>query len=190
MAATFFTAVLSFASTNIDDIFVLMILYAQVKNARGIAQIVAGQYAGIGLLVALGMMGALGTQLFPPRYIGLLGFLPLFLGVRAWVSYRRGGEGDGEKKETQPRFFSVCLLTMANGADNIGVYIPVFSGYTLAEMLVTSAVFAGMIALWCCLGYVLASRPYVKQRITRYQHVLVPAVLIALGLMILVENAL
>ncbi len=30
MATTFLTAVLSFASTNMDDILVLMILYAQV----------------------------------------------------------------------------------------------------------------------------------------------------------------
>jgi len=31
MAATFLTAFASFASTNIDDIFVLMILYAQTQ---------------------------------------------------------------------------------------------------------------------------------------------------------------
>lgn len=53
MAAVFLTAVLSFVSTNIDDIFVLMILYTQMENARGMVQIAAGQYLGIGALAAL-----------------------------------------------------------------------------------------------------------------------------------------
>lgn len=190
MAATFLTAVLSFASTNIDDIFVLMILYSQVQNVKGIVRVVAGQYIGIGALVTLSIVGALGTQIFPPQYIGLLGFLPLFLGIRSWISYRRGQERQEQepKRETQISFFSVSLLTMANGADNIGVYIPVFSGYTLTDFIITFAVFAGMIALWCYLGLALANYPYIKKKITRYQHILVPMVLIALGIAILAKN--
>jgi cadmium resistance protein CadD (predicted permease) len=42
MATTFLTAVLSFASTNMDDILVLMILYAQVQNPKGLIRVVAG----------------------------------------------------------------------------------------------------------------------------------------------------
>ena len=99
MAATFLTAVLSFASTNIDDIFVLMILYSQVQNVKGIVRVVAGQYFGIGALTILSILGALGTQIFPPQYIGLLGFLPLFLGIRSWIVYRR----EQEKQEPEPK---------------------------------------------------------------------------------------
>lgn len=190
MAATFLTAVLSFASTNIDDIFVLMILYSLVQNAKGVVRVVAGQYFGIGALVALSVVGALGTQIFPPQYIGLLGFLPLFLGVRSWITYRRGQERQEQEPQGKPQisFFSVFLLTMANGADNIGVYIPVFSGYTFTDFMITLAVFAGMTALWCYLGLVLANYPYVREKITRYQHILVPVVLIVLGLAILAKN--
>lgn len=190
MAATFLTAVLSFASTSIDDIFVLMVLYSQVQNVKGIVRVVAGQYFGIGALVALSIVGALGTQIFPPQYIGLLGFLPLFLGIRSWIAYRRGQERPEQepKRETQISFFSVSLLTIANGADNIGVYIPVFSGYTLTDFIITLAVFAGMVALWCYLGLALANYPYIKKKITRYQHILVPMVLIALGAAILAKN--
>lgn len=75
MVSAFFTAILSFVSTNIDDISILMILFAQVYDLRGIRRIIAGQYFGIGILCAISILGALGTQFFPPRYIGLLGFL-------------------------------------------------------------------------------------------------------------------
>ena len=190
MATTFLTAVLSFASTNIDDIFVLMILYAQMQNSKGIIRVVAGQYFGIGFLTALSVLGALGTQIFPPQYIGLLGFLPLFLGIRAWINYRCGPKEEERNTgdHAQISFFSVALLTIANGADNIGVYIPIFSGYSPADFAVTLVVFAVMVALWCYLGYVLANHPYFKRKIVRYQHILVPLVLVALGLFILAKN--
>lgn len=190
MAYTFLTAVLSFASTNIDDIFVLMILYAQVQNSRGVIQIVAGQYIGIGCLTALSILGALGTQVISPQYVGLLGILPVALGVRTWISSRNSKHKPEKEAQqrTQIGFISVSLLTMANGADNIGVYIPVFSGYSFGDFVVTILVFAAMVALWCYLGSILVSRPYIKEKITRYQHILVPVVLIALGLVILAEN--
>lgn len=191
MATTFLTAILSFASTNIDNIFVLMILYAQVKNTKGIIQIVAGQYLGIGFLAVLSVAGAWGTQIFPPQYIGLLGFLPLFLGIRSLMNYRHEQQNKVEGKTShhaQISFFSVALLTIANGADNIGVYIPVFSDYFPADFAVTLVVFAVMVALWCYLGFSLANHPYIKEKILRYQHILVPFVLMALGLIILAKN--
>lgn len=190
MATTFFTAVLSFVSTNIDDIFVLMILYAQVLDSKGVIQIIAGQYFGIGCLCALGTLGALGTQIILPQYVGLLGFLPLLLGIRSWRDCRcRQDKSETEtQNKTQINFFSVTLLTIANGADNIGVYVPLFSGYTHADFMITLSVFAVMIALWCYLGFRLASYPYIKKKITHYQHILVPLVLIALGISILAKN--
>lgn len=190
MATTFLTAVVSFASTNIDDIFVLMILYAQTQNRRGIIQIIIGQYLGIGCLTALSILGALGTQIIPSKYIGLLGFLPLILGVRAWITYQNQqyAQETEEQKNTQISLISVALLTMANGADNIGVYIPVFSGYSFADFAVTTLVFIFMIAIWCYLGFILISQPYIKRKIEKYQHILVPIVLIALGFAIIAKN--
>ena len=186
MAETFVTAILSFASTNIDDIFVLMILYAQVQNPKGMIQVIAGQYFGIGCLVTLSILGALGTQFIPHQYIGLLGVLPIFLGARSWLAYRNKENKTEEKAKIS--FLSISLLTIANGADNIGVYIPVFSSYSPTDFIITIVVFIIMIALWCYFGFVLANYPYIKDKITRYQHILVPIVLISLGIIILVKN--
>lgn len=190
MISAFFTAILSFISTNIDDIFILMILYTQARDSKGIRRIISGQYFGIAVLTALSILGALGTQLFPPRYIGLLGLLPLFLGIRSWFTYKNSREEPehNPKENDQISFLSVSMLTIANGADNIGIYIPVFSSYSVPEFAITLIVFAGMLALWCYLGLTLADHPYIKDKITRYQHVLVPLVLIGLGVSILAKN--
>ena len=45
-----------------------------------------------------------------------------------------------------------------------------------------------MIAFWCYLGFALIRRPYIKRKIVKYQHVLVPAVLIVLGVAIIAKH--
>ena len=152
----------------------------------------AGQYIGMGCLAALSILGALGTQLVPQRYVGLLGFVPLCLGIKAWMDYRSQGNKSRQEEETSETpgigSISVALVTMANGGDNIGVYIPVFSGYSAGELAEALAVFAMMTALWCRLGYSLGNHPGIKEKIERYQHILVPLILSALGVIILAKS--
>lgn len=192
MAAVFFTSVAAFISTNLDDIFMLTLFFAQAKGRKGALKVVAGQYIGMGCLAALSILGALGTQLVPQRYVGLLGFVPLCLGIKAWMDYRSQGNKSRQEEETSETpgigSISVALVTMANGGDNIGVYIPVFSGYSAGELAEALAVFAMMTALWCRLGYSLGNHPGIKEKIERYQHILVPLILSALGVIILAKS--
>ena len=192
MAAVFFTSIAAFISTNFDDIFMLTLFFAQAKGRKGALKVVAGQYIGMGCLAALSILGALGTQLVPQRYVGLLGFVPLCLGIKAWMDYRSQGNKSRQEEETSETpgigSISVALVTMANGGDNIGVYIPVFSGYSAGELAEALAVFAMMTALWCRLGYSLGNHPGIKEKIERYQHILVPLILSALGVIILAKS--
>lgn len=192
MAAVFFTSIAAFISTNLDDILMLTLFFAQAKGRKGALKVVAGQYIGMGCLAALSILGALGTQLVPQRYVGLLGFVPLCLGIKAWMDYRSQGNKSRQEEETSETpgigSISVALVTMANGGDNIGVYIPVFSGYSAGELAEALAVFAMMTALWCRLGYSLGNHPGIKEKIERYQHILVPLILSALGVIILAKS--
>ena len=84
------------------------------------------------------------------------------------------------------QWIAVALVTMANGGDNLGVYIPVFSREP-AWVPVYAAVFAVMTALWCAAGYWLVNHPIIGARIRKYGHVALPFVLIGLGLHILAD---
>jgi cadmium resistance protein CadD (predicted permease) len=76
------TAVATFAATNVDDIVLLMLWFSQRgPDLRG-EQIVAGQYLGFVALVALSLLGFLGALVVPPAWVGLLGLVPLSLGLR------------------------------------------------------------------------------------------------------------
>ena len=52
MAAVFFTSIAAFISTNLDDIFMLTLFFAQAKSRKGALKVVAGQYIGMGCLAA------------------------------------------------------------------------------------------------------------------------------------------
>lgn len=180
MWEAFAASAAAFAATNIDDIFILMMLFAQCgKDDRG--AVVAGQYLGMGLLTAVSMLGAVGLGQVPETWLRLLGLVPIALGVRAWVK-RNLPEEDAP---SAVGMLSTAGLTVANGADNIGVYIPLFTGFDGRQTALCAGVFAAMTLLWCLLGARLADLPRVAEAIRKYKGILVPAVLILLGLSIL-----
>lgn len=64
-------AIVVFASTNIDDVFVLVASFAD-KNFSA-RDVVIGQYAGVSTLYAVSAIAALISLIIPSSYIGLLG---------------------------------------------------------------------------------------------------------------------
>jgi cadmium resistance transport/sequestration family protein len=183
------TSTLSFISTNIDDIFMLMLFFAQCHTLRAKAKVAAGQYLGIGVLAALSLLGAVGLRLLPQPYIGLLGLLPLALGAKALLSNSSaGGKQDSDSvSPSAPGLLSVTLVTIAGGGDNIGVYIPLFAGLSPTEQICSLVVFALSTGLWCLLADRLSRLPGIQNIIHRYKHILIPTVLIGLGLYILAD---
>ena len=198
MSATILTAILSFISTNLDDIFVLMLFYAQEDKTGRKSQIMLGQYLGIGTLTALSLLGTQAVQLIPQHYIGLLGLVPIGLGIKEWIWYLRekkesGSAGppdvsDGIGNDRPGLAVTVMLLAIANGADNLGVYIPLFAGYSTGQICAVVIIFAGMIALWCLLAQRIVSWPVLKNVLEKYKHILVPVIFVGLGVFILIEN--
>ena len=77
---------------------------------------------------------------------------------------------------------------MANGGDNIGIYIPLFTGKSLVDILVTVIIFIILVALWCFIGLRLSEHPFVKKNIEKYDHIFVPIIFICLGIFILIKN--
>ena len=184
MIASIFASVIAYISTNIDDIFVLMILLAQApKGTKG--KLVAGHFLGVGILTVVSMLGAFGLQNLPLRYVGILGLVPIGLGIKAWFH-----RDDEEVEAKAVGLLSMAMITLGNGADNIGVYIPLFTGFSSAERLGAVIVFAVMTALWVFLANTLAEFPKVKSVIEKYKAIAIPVVFIALGVFIILDSGL
>jgi cadmium resistance protein CadD (predicted permease) len=178
-----------FASTNVDDIVLLSLFFADPELRP--RDIVAGQLLGIGALVAASAAaGALGSVV-PEGVVALLGLVPLALGLRKLWELRAtdadAADADAaDEIERRPgvRALAVAAVTVANGGDNLGVYIPLFAREP-AHVPGYAAVFGAMTLLWCLAGYALVRNPVFGPRVRRFGRVVMPLVLVALGLWIL-----
>ena len=187
LVAALGVGVVVFASTNVDDMLLLAVFFADPDFTR--RQVVAGQFLGMAALVAVSAVCALFAVAVPPGWIGLLGLVPLGLGIRGLILRFSRGHGEAAPHSERPRgarsrTLAVAGVTIANGGDNLGVYVPLFSS-TPRNLAVYALVFAAMTAVWCLGGYYLVENPIIGKRFARFGRVALPFVLIALGAWIL-----
>ncbi|MER7891156.1 cadmium resistance transporter [Micromonospora sp. NPDC094482] len=178
-------AAVVFAATDIDDIVILTLFFvaARTTGRPRRRQIVAGQYLGIGVLALASAVVAAGLLVVPDPWTGLLGLLPIALGVRALLD-----RDDEQAPTVVAGTLGVAGVTIANGADNVAVYVPVFRALGPADSAVFLLVFVVLIALWCAAGAWLGGHPRVVRLVERAGHWLVPAIFVAIGLVILVGS--
>ena len=193
MLSTIAAAVGLFVATNLDDIVVLTVLFAVA--ARGTSrlrgwQIVAGQYLGLVTLIAVSFLAALGLAIVPDEWVGLLGLIPLAIGVLALVRTVRGQDDDDEAESALKAvgLLGVAGITIANGGDNIAIYTPVFRTISTTDAVVTIVVFLVLLALWCLLARAIGTNEKVTEALEKVEHWLVPVVFIGLGVFILIES--
>ena len=183
---TLFLIVIAFISTNVDDLFINLFFFARHRTKAEARSIAAGKYLGIGALTAISLLGAYGLQMLPDKCLSLLGLIPAGLGVREIIHTLRSQNSENDVPfAAQTLWLSVALITIANGADNIGVYLPLFAGFTPWQMGAAIIVFALMTGLWCLLSQRLTNLPVLQKLLARYQTFLIPTVYILLGLYIL-----
>lgn len=191
---TILTATIAFASTNIDDILLLMMFFARVNSDFRKRHIVTGHYLGFSIIVVISLLGYAGALILPHTIIGLLGLIPIALGL--YQLFRKQDDDDEavDISQVQPNHsllsaytLSVAGVTLANGADNISVYVPLFANHNLPDVVLITVIFGLLIAVWLYAGYRLVRYPSVARFLERYGERLVPYVFILLGLYILFE---
>lgn len=195
MGQTIISAIGVYISTSIDYLIILIILFAQLSQNKQKWHIYAGQYLGTGLLVGVSLFAAYVVNFVPEEWmVGLLGLIPIYLGIRFAIV----GEGEEEEeKEITKRleqskanqlFWTVTLLTISSGGDNLGIYIPYFASLDWAQTLVALLVFAIGVLIFCELSRGLSSIPLISETIEKYKRIIVPLVFILLGLYIMYES--
>ncbi|CJX18900.1 CadD family cadmium resistance transporter [Streptococcus pneumoniae] len=195
MGQTIISAIDVYISTSIDYLIILIILFAQLSQNKQKWHIYAGQYLGTGLLVGASLVAAYVVNFVPEEWmVGLLGLIPIYLGIRFAIV---GEDAEEEEEEIIERleqskanqlFWTVTLLTIASGGDNLGIYIPYFASLDWSQTLVALLVFVIGIIIFCEISRVLSSIPLIFETIEKYERIIVPLVFILLGLYIMYEN--
>ena len=192
------TGITAFIATNLDDIVILLLFFSQVNHFFHRRHIITGQYLGFTVLVLACLPGFFSSLLFPKSWIGLLGLVPIAIGINRLFS-----QGDDAHEEVKPddtidrpwyasflspQVYSVAAITFANGGDNVGIYAPLFANSAWEELLVILASFFSLVGVWCFTAFQLTRLPLIAEVLTRYGNQLIPFVLIGLGLLILVDS--
>ncbi|GAB6856431.1 CadD family cadmium resistance transporter [Microbacterium xylanilyticum] len=189
---TILAATGAFAGTNVDDIIVVTLFFlAARRGALNTWKIVAGQYLGVGTLIAASLLATLGLAVVPDRWTGLLGLIPFGLGVWGFVKYFRHRTRTEQERATVLNpggLLGVIGVTVANGADNIAVYTPLFRALPTADTILTLVVFVVLIGVWLLAGRLIVSHPRVVLKIANIEGWLVPTVFCILGLVILAKS--
>ena len=154
--------------------------------ARGLPtrRIVAGQYLGFAAIIALSLIGVWAALAIPHRWIRALGLLPLAMGIKELLRTHRTEPGD--RRPTNYSLGSVAVITLSNGADNIGVYVPFFL-VSRSHLWLILIVYAALIAIWCVVSRWLGNHSVILHAVDQWGHWIVPLVLMGVGVSIFVS---
>lgn len=191
------TGIVTFTVTNIDDIVILTLLFAQVNRVFRVWHIVVGQYLGFTVLVLISLLGFWCGLMIPTSLIRLFGLIPLGIGLLCLLKNEAEESDKPEINYSKPQFkktglfwsiLTVAAITMANGGDNLGIYIPLFANSNLQSLLIILSVFMTLLGIWCYVAYRLTYRSAIAHLVTGSSNNFAPIILIGLGVFIIKEN--
>ncbi|CZR50193.1 uncharacterized protein PAC_00065 [Phialocephala subalpina] len=186
----------TFAITNIDDMFVLVTFFAEAATSKTVTplKITLGQYIGFTIIVVISMIGFGVSLVLPSEPIGFLGLLPILLGIWKLLDLlfpAPEGEEDNEKSKLagMKSILKVSVITLMNGGDNIGTYIPLFSQAKGAEIAVYVVVYYILLGVWCLVAFLIMRQKHVLLLVERYMQWAIPILYMGLGVYIIVKSA-
>jgi cadmium resistance protein CadD (predicted permease) len=176
-----------FVATHVDDLFLLLSLYAERRTAK--LAILLGQYLGVTALLAAGLLCSRIAVAIPASYLRWLGLIPILLGLQKLVALFVHSEEPAGIYSAQPlrhsQTLGVAAVTIASGGDNLGVYLPLFANWPWHNCAVLILVFLVMTAAWCFFAHWLAHHRSLRAPVAKWGAWLFPVVLLILGLRIL-----
>lgn len=189
MFKSILTGVSAYISTSIDYLIILMVIFGTTKNKQKWS-VYIGDILGTAILVGTSLILALVIGFIPQKWIlGLLGIIPILMGLKLLIF----GESDDDVEEDMHKHsnivLNVTLITVATcGADNIGIYVPIFVQSNFNQIAVIVITFFFMLSLFCYIGYILGKVPKIADILERFGKYITAIVYILIGMGILIES--
>jgi cadmium resistance protein CadD (predicted permease) len=187
-------ATTAFSATNVDDLFILMLFFSRRDHSFPTWQVVGGQYLGMASLLAISLLAVVGRMAIPEGWIGLLGLFPISLGLSQLAESLDNNASEvedplaGSGMPWVAGLLGVASLTIANGSDNISVYMAMLATSDPLRLKVFPLVFAVLTALWCLLAWRLTQTDLLAKPLRRLQRDLAPLLLVVIGALVLHDS--
>lgn len=196
---TAFEATTTFSATNVDDLFILMLFFSRLDQSFRAWHVVCGQFIGITVLVLVSLLSLLGRFAVPEGWIGVLGLFPISLGLSqlaetldatSSASLTPGVAQTFRAQQWLAGIIAVTTLTIANGGDNISVYIAMLANSNSSRLQIFLFMFALLTGLWCLLAWWMTQSPGFTKPLLRLGREWAPILLVGIGIFVLIESQL
>lgn len=208
LAPTILIGIIAFITTNIDNLILLIVLFSEPNYRK--RHIVTGQYLGFIMIIMVSTLGFFGKFLLPLAWIGVLGIVPISIGIRRIIKLLRKRKLKQEVTIYEDKYmqlglpqslaraaleplrnrqtYLVAIMTIGNGSDNISTYTPLFASESFIHIAVLISLFLLLVGVWCYIGYALARLPTIAPTIEHYGSIFLPFVYILLGLLVMIRS--
>ena len=177
----------AFVSTSFDNLGVLLAFFG-VRGGRPRAVCAGYLVATCGVAVAA-WAGARLVGSLPAERLGYFGVIPIALGLRGAWQLRGPQSSARGAPPKQTGSLPIALVTLAQSADNLAVYVSLFADCRDSLRLGLFAVLVVAAASWCALGFWLARRSPLARPLQRRVRFVLPVLLIAVGVFLLSDTA-
>ena len=191
MAIVVVVAAGAFMATNLDNLVLMIGLFGRYSDRR--RDVLFGYLVGMVIIAAVTFYVGKLAGTAPVEYLGLLGIVPVLIGVAELVRlFRNKGVVRDPVVPGAGSTAMVATLTaqLGNSTDTIITYSVLFSDANdLADYLVLAA-FAGMALLLALVAYLALRHPWLSRPVQLYGHYITPLILITVGMYVLSNTAL
>jgi cadmium resistance protein CadD (predicted permease) len=198
-------------ATTFDDNIYLTGFFSEVNRTFRPKHVVVGELIGFTALISISLVGFLIGLAISSDWIGLLGILPILIGLNNLrlliVNKDESVENKSANLKQNARFrgfdsrerslldviqdrqtYKVSAVTISNGGNNLGIYIPLFASSSLQSLAVIIPICYLIICTWLFMSYNLTRTPGIALVLSRYASKLFPFVLMWLVLRIILDN--
>jgi cadmium resistance protein CadD (predicted permease) len=198
-------------ATTFDDNIYLTGFFSEVNRTFRPKHVVVGELIGFTALISISLVGFLIGLAISSNWIGLLGILPILIGLNNLrlliVNKDESVENKSANLKQNARFrgfdsrerslldiiqdrqtYRVSAVTISNGGNNLGIYIPLFASSSLQSLAVIVPICYLIVCTWLFMSYHLTRTPGIALVLSRYASKLFPFVLMWLGLRIILDN--
>jgi cadmium resistance transport/sequestration family protein len=183
--------IITFVATGIDEMLLLILLFTHAKNHKQIRQVYIGQQLGMTLILLVAVLAIYWISFISEKWIGLLGLLPIIIGVMEL--FEKDEEEESETVLQKTAIFSnltirVIIIAIAGGAEELAIYVPYFTSLHVKELILAILTFILLVPIWSAICHMLGSMKQIYTFVGRFQRFVIPIVFIGIGLKILLES--
>ena len=183
-------AAIAFLATNADNLLLLFAFLADRSYKTW--QVIVGYALGMVAILALSWLVAWFAHFLRPDYVGLLGVVPIGLGLKRlydqFVRHTDSAEPASSKRSTHSQVITVALADVAHGPDTTILFSALLADADLVAQFSISITYLVLVIGWCSLGFFLLRHPRVRGPAQRYGNHLSPYLLIGVGIYIVLNT--